>query len=95
MFDLGLHQDASYLSETTLSSIDIEARQMAFWGCFNLDRCSMCSACNLSQLTNSKALELVLGATGIYKAERHIDSATNARLANLGPSVDGCLGRST
>jgi hypothetical protein len=38
VFDLGLHQDASYISETTLSAIDIEARQMAFWGCFNLDR---------------------------------------------------------
>lgn len=37
-FDLGLHQDASNLSETTLTPLDIEARQMAFWGCFNLDR---------------------------------------------------------
>jgi hypothetical protein len=38
VFDLGLHQDWTYLSATKLSPVDIEVRQIVFWGCFNLDR---------------------------------------------------------
>ncbi|KAK5172164.1 uncharacterized protein LTR77_003802 [Saxophila tyrrhenica] len=38
VFDLGLHQDWTYLSATKLSGVDIELRQIVFWGCFNLDR---------------------------------------------------------
>ncbi|KAK3720891.1 hypothetical protein LTR37_003554 [Vermiconidia calcicola] len=38
VFDLGLHQDWTYLSTMKLSPIDVEVRQVIFWGCFNLDR---------------------------------------------------------
>ena len=42
MFDLGLHQDWAYIS-TKLSHIDVEVRQVVFWGCFNLDRYVGCT----------------------------------------------------
>ena len=38
VFDLGLHQDWTYLPATRLSAIDVEVRQVVFWGCFGLDR---------------------------------------------------------
>lgn len=37
-FDLGLHHDWSSLSASTLSALDMEARQVVFWGCFAFDR---------------------------------------------------------
>lgn len=40
VFDLGLHQDWSNLATPRLSQMDIEARQVVFWGCFGLDRCA-------------------------------------------------------
>jgi len=37
-FDLGLHQDWTYLSASKLSPMDLEVRQVVFWGCFGFDR---------------------------------------------------------
>ncbi|OAL32910.1 hypothetical protein AYO20_07701 [Fonsecaea nubica] len=38
VFDLGLHKDFLLLRSAGLSQRDLDARQVAFWGCFMLDR---------------------------------------------------------
>ncbi len=38
IFELGLHKDASELDSTKLSQMDLEVRQVVFWGCFTYDR---------------------------------------------------------
>ncbi|KAI9878381.1 MAG: hypothetical protein M1830_001051 [Pleopsidium flavum] len=38
VFELGLHKDASELESTNLSQMDLEVRQVVFWGCFTFDR---------------------------------------------------------
>lgn len=38
LFELGLHRDASELESTNLSQMDLEVRQVVFWGCFTFDR---------------------------------------------------------
>lgn len=37
-FDLGLHRDCSGLSSPSMNQMDLEVRQVVFWGCFVLDR---------------------------------------------------------
>lgn len=37
-FDLGLHRDCSGLTSANLTKVDLEARQIVFWGCFVFDR---------------------------------------------------------
>ncbi|CAM1507727.1 Fc.00g045750.m01.CDS01 [Cosmosporella sp. VM-42] len=37
-FELGLHSDSKGLGSTTLTQVDLEIRQIAFWSCFSLDR---------------------------------------------------------
>ena len=37
-FDLGLHRDCSGLTSANLTKMDLEARQVVFWGCFVFDR---------------------------------------------------------
>ena len=68
-FDLGLHQDASDLSEKTLSTIDIEARQMTFWGCFNLDRyfTMLSDYSEIILLTSHRLWSLYLGRPAFIK----------------------------
>lgn len=38
VFDLGLHEDWAYISAQKFSQLDVEVRQVVFWGCFILDR---------------------------------------------------------
>jgi hypothetical protein len=38
MFELGLHQNNEDLGSSYLSPLDLEVREVVFWGCFTLDR---------------------------------------------------------
>lgn len=50
IFELGLHKDDSEFQAYHLSPIDLEVRQVVFWGCFTYDRYVRVPACSNSLL---------------------------------------------
>lgn len=38
VFELGLHRDASKLESTNMLQMNLEVRQVVFWGCFTFNR---------------------------------------------------------